>query len=219
MRIAAAVAVAALVAGCAGAPAGPPALPDVRDTLVRVVRVPAPDNAGEYMIPGSQVFVTGTNFDRGALAGREQAIAIRIDELVVDRLREARVGGASSDTPRLLALIPKARLVRNGNSAQLLCTLEAQYSVGGMADDFVHRVYSYSAPNARKLVGVGDGWTDHEGAAFHAVVRTAFLNLTDAFVADWQGRLAGKRYETGAFVATVKGSGPVQTVVVTERER
>jgi hypothetical protein len=172
-----------LLGGCAG---GPPPFPDARDTVVRVVAKPDPHDPGEYMIRGSQVFVTRTNFDRGALAGRVVALAIRIDELVADRLRERRVGHAASDTPAQIALIPKARLVREGDTARLVCTLEAQYSVGGMADDFVHRVYSYAAPQPRKLVDGGDGWTDHEGAAFQAAVRSAFVNLTDAFVAEWQ---------------------------------
>lgn len=215
MRIVFALMVVALVAACAS---GAPPLPDARDAVVRVVRVPGPDNPAQYMIRGSQVFVTGTNFDRGALAGRDDALAIRIDELVADRLRERRVVQVATDSPAEVALIPKARLVRTGDSAQLVCTLEAQYSVGGMAHDFVHRIYSYTAPQARKLVGTGEGWTDHEGAAFQMAVRTAFANLTDAFIADWQGRLAsGKRYDMGDFVATVSDGGSVQTVVVTER--
>ncbi len=205
-----------LTAGCASSP---PALPDPRDAVVRVVFRPTPDDAGQYMIRNSQVFVTRTNFDRRALAGRDDALAIRIDEIVVDRLREAGIVHVASDTPALVALIPKARLVRDGDHADLVCTLEAQYSVGGMAYDFVHRVYSYSAPRARKLVGTGDGWTDNEGAAFHAAVRTAFVNLTNAFIGDWRGRLArGKPFEMGDFVATVTGKpGTVQSVVVTER--
>jgi hypothetical protein len=172
-----------LLGACAG---GPPPFPDARDTVVRVVARPDPRDPGEYMIRGSQVFVTRTNFDRGALAGREEALAIRIDEIVADRLRERRVGHAASDTPAQVALIPRARLLREGDTARLVCTLEAQYSVGGMADDFVHRVYSYAAPQPRKLVDAGDGWTDHEGAAFQSAVRAAFVGLTDDFIADWQ---------------------------------
>jgi len=190
MRIAAALmSGSVLLAACAGAP---PPLPDARDTVVRVVARPDPDNPGEYMIRGSQVFVTRTNFDRAALAGREEALAIRIDEIVADRLRERRVGNAASDSPAQVALIPKARLVRSGDTARLVCTLEAQYSVGGMADDFVHRVYSYAAPEPRKLVDGGEGWTDHEGAAFQSTVRTAFVGLTDAFISDWQREMASR---------------------------
>lgn len=206
---------AAFASGCASSP---PPLPDARDVLVRVVAEPTPNNAAEYKIPRSQVFVTGANFERSVLAGREDALAIRIDHLVVDRLREMHIGGATTDMPATVALIPKARLVRDGDMAKLVCTLEAQYSVGGMAHDFVHRVYSYTSPGARKLVGSGEGWTDNEGAAFDRIVKPAFVKLTDAFVADWQGRLArGKPYDLGGFIASVDGGGAFQTVVVTER--
>jgi len=210
----------AAVVAAACAAVEPPPLPNARDVLVRVVKEPRPDNPNQYMIAGSQVFVTGTNFDRGALAGREGALAMRIDHLIVDRLREAHIGGATTEYPETVALIPKARLIRDGDTAKLLCTLEAQYSVGGMSHDFVHRIYTYSAPQVRRLVGSGDGWTDNEGALFHSTVSRAFVNLTDAFIADWQGRLArGKPYETRDFAATVSSSGAVQTVVVMERGR
>jgi hypothetical protein len=218
MRKAVATAVIAMaaLAGCAAS--GPPPLPDARDVLLRVVAIPTPINPAEYRIPGSQVFVTGTNFERSALAGHGDALVIRLDLVVVDRLREKHIGGATTDSPATVALIPKARLVRNGDTATLVCTLEAQYSVGGMASDFVHRVYSYTDPRARKLVGSGDGWIDNEGAAFHAIVKPVFVKLTDAFLADWQGRLArGTPYDLGDFTATIDGAGSVQSVVLAER--
>jgi hypothetical protein len=161
-------------------------LPDPRDTLINVVAVPTPNNVLEYMIPRSQVFVTGTNFGRAALAGREDALAIRLDHIVVDRLRAANMGGVLTDTPSEVALIPKARLVRDGDRAALVCTLEAQYSAGGMADSFVHRRYTVSDPHPRKLVDDGDGWTDNEGALFQREARAAFEKLADELIADWR---------------------------------
>jgi len=181
--IGAAIALAGALAGCASVP---PPLPDPRDTLINVVAVPPPDNVLQYMIPHSQVFVTGTNFERSALAGREDALAIRLDHIVVDRLRAANMGGVLTDTPSEVALIPKARLVRDGDTAALVCTLEAQYSAGGMADSFVHRRYVFRDPRPRKLVDDGEGWTDNEGAVFQREARAAFEKLADDFVADWR---------------------------------
>ncbi len=173
-----------MLAACAAA--GPPPLPDPRDTLINVVAVPTPENSLEYMIPHSQVFVPGTNFGRSALAGREGALAIRLDHIVVDRLRAAKMGGVLSDMPSEVALIPKIRLVRDGDTAALVCTLEAQYSAGGMAASFVHRKYAYSDPRPHKLVDNGDGWTDNEGALFQRSARAAIEKLADEFVADWR---------------------------------
>jgi hypothetical protein len=190
----AAIALAGALAGCAGVP---PPLPDPRDTLISVVAVPTPDNILQYMIPHSQVFVTGTNFARGALAGREEALVIRLDHIVVDRLRAANMGGVLTDTPSEVALIPKARLVREGDTAALVCTLEAQYSAGGMADSFVHRKYTYSDPRPRKLVDDGDGWTDNEGALFQRSARAGMEKLADQFIADWR-RESRARGTTGS---------------------
>jgi len=85
-----------------------------------------------------------------------------------------------------VALIPKARLVRDGDTAALICTLEAQYSAGGMADSFVHRKYTYSDPRPHKLVDDGDGWTDNEGALFQRSARAGMEKLADQFIADWR---------------------------------
>jgi hypothetical protein len=183
--IAAFLAVAAL-AGCASG--GPPPFPNARDAVVRVVLVPQIE-VGEYLIPGSQVIITGSVVSSG-LGARESALAMRFEDIITDRLKEARIGHATSVWPERVVLIPKARLQRNGDRATLLCTLEAQYSAGGMADSFVHRVYSYAAPQARPLVGTGDGWTDREGVPFQDATRTAFARLADAFIADWNGRLS-----------------------------
>ena len=177
---------AAVVAGCATG--GPPPFPNAKDAVVRVVLIPQTE-VGEYMIPDSQVLIAGSIVTSG-LGRREAALAVRFEDIITERLREARIGHATTVWPERVVLIPKARLQRNGDGATLLCTLEAQYSAGGMAHSFVHRVYSYAAAQARPLVGTGEGWSDREGVTFQDATRTAFIKLTDAFVADWNGRLA-----------------------------
>lgn len=217
MKKALAAALAAFaMAGCAG---GPPAFPDTRDTVVRVVSAATPDLMGIYAIPGSQVEVSGTNASSGIAAGvgavlfggvgalsagqiadrihnraavidHEAALVVRFDQLIADRLRAARVGAASSDSPSRVTLIPRARLHRSGKDAILICTLEASYSVGGMVAPYVHRAYSYTAPQTRPIAGSGDGWSDNNGKLLRAIAEPAFAALADTFAADWHGRLA-----------------------------
>ncbi|HUQ28287.1 MAG TPA: hypothetical protein VM051_06825 [Usitatibacter sp.] len=215
MRRLAALALAGIIAGCATG--GPPPFPDPRDAVVRVVLAPAPE-AGEYRIPGSHVFISGSVVSSG-LGSREGALSQRFDDIITQRLRESRIGHAATVWPARVLLIPKARLAREADGAALLCTLEAQYSVGGMADDFVHRTYSYRAPRPKPLVAGGEGWTDREGEAFEAATHIAFEKLADAFVADWQGRLApGKALDLGDFVAIdVSGASSRKSIVVKER--
>src|SRR5258708_416682 len=209
-----AVIAAAIVSGCAS---GPPAFPDARDAIILVVdgATPAP---GQYAIPESQVYVSGSNWwpgvansvgsavlgvsgialgaaadeirHRAAIGERQSIIAFRYEKLVSARLRNAGLsGGPTSASPSRVVLIPKAHLMRSGDNAALMCVLEAKYSVGGMAESYVHRTYTYTPPRMRPLHGPG-GWTDHDGAEFRATTEVAFRALVDAFAADWQGQLS-----------------------------
>jgi hypothetical protein len=192
MKTFAAAVVVAFLGGCAG---GPPPLPDPQDAYVEVVAKPAPEHFGQYVIPNSQVLVS--MFDLGALAGHEGAFMVRADHVIVDHLRAADIVHLRSESAALITLIPKVRLLRHGDIASVACVLEAEYSAGGMADSFVHRVYSYPVSESRRLVGNGDGWSDNEGAKFHAFVRSAFGKLADDFTADWRRQAAQRGGRSG----------------------
>ena len=181
LKIVSAALSVAVLSGCAGAP---PPLPDAQDAAVRIVARPEPDYLGQFVIPNSQVIVSMP--DRLALAGHEGAFMIRADYIVADRLRAAQIAHVASDDPALIVLIPKVRLERHGDQASIACVLEADYSAGGMATSFVHRVYRYPISEPRPLIGHGNGWSDNEGATFHSFVQSAFAKLTDDFTADWR---------------------------------
>lgn len=206
--------VAALAAGCASAP---PTFPDPRESVV-TVSTRTVEQGEQYAIPGSQVYLSGTSKmggmataatmgglfgygvgsavdqarNRLALEGREAALVVRYEELVAQRLREAggiQVGKMDDRSARV-RLAPAANLIRTEKGALLMCTIEAQYSVAGVAAMFTHRTYRYVFPGVRPLVGSGDGWTDDGGARFREASQSAMKALADAFAADWNGRFA-----------------------------
>ena len=128
--------------------------------------------------------------NRAYLQGREDAIKIRFDALVADRLRAAGIKVTLPASASASVLFePRADLaVDDDGTTALACHLEARYGDWrGRAPPEPQRRYVLPYPERRPLFGAARGWLEDDARPLREATATCFDWLARVAAADWRG--------------------------------